>query len=161
MINKNENAAAAAKKNKKSAFDYGAGLLSARDYSKAAVLKKMLQKAYSEDESQAAVKQLEEYGYLDDVRYAERYVQILKERGYGPAYVRNKLAQDGIGRELISRFCIFGAEEQLKMAQDIADDFMQSCEKLDEKSLAKLARHLAAKGYDPSVIYSVLDRVRP
>lgn len=75
-------------------LDYG-------DNTHAQLVKKLVQKGFSEERAEEAVSELSDSGLVDDVRYAEAFVRIKTEAGKGPAWIRKKLSEKGVDRRII------------------------------------------------------------
>ena len=77
-----------------------ADLVGRRTMSRRDLEKKLMVKGASEQEARYAAEWLEAIGAIDDADYAARLVRHYGELGYGPAYVRQKLFEKGVPREL-------------------------------------------------------------
>lgn len=75
-------------------------LLDRRDYSRKALLDKLLEQGASPEAAEAAADRLEALGFLNDTRYAELIVRHYGEKGYGPARIRQELYRRGLPRAL-------------------------------------------------------------
>lgn len=83
------------------AFIAGLRFLSYRDHSAKELINKLVQKGHKREYSENAVKKLEEYGYVNDERYAKFLAESLVERkGMNLRAVRTELLQKGISREI-------------------------------------------------------------
>ena len=63
----------------------------------------LLRKGYEAEESEAAVKQLTDYGYIDDLSYARLYFEYGFEKGRGKSRIARELAGKGIPRDVIDQ----------------------------------------------------------
>ena len=106
--------------------------------------KKLVEKGYSKEISRESVDHAEENGYIDDFRYAERYVEI--NHGHKGHYkLKTELLNKGISSaiaEEVLRELPSQENEALTMARKLSKTPPQSRE---EK--AKLARRLASRGF--------------
>ncbi len=73
-----------------------------REHSRAEMRRKLLQKGFSEDEVEASVIQLVENNLLSDERFAESYINMRRQRGYGPLRIAQELRERGIGEDLFN-----------------------------------------------------------
>ena len=131
-------------------------LLDKRDYSRAELLKKLLEKGVDEDEATQAVDRLEELGFVDDARYAPIVVRHYAAKGYGARRVRQELARRGIPRELWDE-----AMEQMPAQDDTIDRLLQSRLRgveVDRAALKRASDFLLRKGYGWDEIKSALER---
>ncbi len=71
-----------------------------RSASKGELKKKLLQKGFTEEDSDEAVNWLEERGFVDDESYAEALVQYYASRGYGERRINEELRRRGISKEI-------------------------------------------------------------
>ncbi len=77
-----------------------ADLIGKRAMSRASLEKKLRDKGASEAEARYAGEWLEAIGALNDAEYAAILVRHYGQMGYGPRYVREKLREKGVPREL-------------------------------------------------------------
>jgi regulatory protein len=93
-----------------------------------------------------AVEALERVGVLDDARVAFARAQALAERGYGDAAICARLAAAGIG-EPEARAAVAILEPEDERARRLVSA---------ERDLARAARTLARRGFDPGTVESIL-----
>ena len=111
---------------------------------------------FPEKAAQAAVKRMEELGYLNEAAYAARIVEVYSARGFGEKKLRDELYRRGVPRE--------EWDEALARVEDSTqaiDDFLQK--KLtgwtgDRKQLQKVTAALARRGFSWSDIRDALAR---
>ncbi len=83
------------------AFIAGLRLLSYSDHSAKNLVSKLVQKGHKREYAENAVLKLEEYGYVNDVRYAERVAESLSERkGMNVRAIKTELIRKGISKEI-------------------------------------------------------------
>ena len=130
-------------------------LLDRRDYSRAELLKKLLEKGEDEAEATAAVDRLEELGFVDDARYAPIVVRHYAAKGYGARRVQQELARRGIPKELWDE-----AMAQMPAQDDTIDRLLQSKLRgeVDRAALKRASDFLLRKGYGWDEIKSALER---
>lgn len=58
------------------------------------------------------VAKMQSYGYLDDKRYAENLVRRLRNASRSQSFIRLKLAENGIGEDIISALDLSSAEDE-------------------------------------------------
>ena len=122
-----------------------ADLIGKRAMSRASLEKKLKEKGASEAEARYAAEWLEAIGAINDADYAAFLARHYGEMGYGPAYVRQKLYEKGVPRELWE-----DALDQLPDTGEQIDRFLRS--KLrgqtpDEKTKKRLSDALLRRGY--------------
>ena len=131
-------------------------MLDRRDYSRAELLKKLVEKGENETEAAAAVERLAELGFVDDARYAPIIVRHYAAKGYGPQRVRQELQRRGIPKDLWDE-----AMEQMPRQDDTVDRLLRSklkSETPDRAELKKAQDFLLRKGYGWDEIKAALAR---
>lgn len=83
----------------KTGMEYASRLLSKRDYSEKDLRKKITEHFGAEEAAETIVK-LKEYGYLNDERYREVYIQSRIRSGYGPYRISGDLYEKGLDDDL-------------------------------------------------------------
>lgn len=99
---------------------YAMNVLSVRDYSEAEIRRKCAaylyksESAEAEDEAvdvtaraaaedvEAAIAYCKEHGWLDDARYARRYISSRSRKGYGVQRIKMELSQKGIDKTILA-----------------------------------------------------------
>jgi regulatory protein len=61
----------------------------------------MEKKGFAREISAALLDELQEYRYIDDLRFTEEYIQSCLGRGFGQNRARSELTKKGIDRELL------------------------------------------------------------
>ena len=122
-----------------------ANMVGKRAMSRAGLEKKLREKGASEQEIRYAAEWMEAIGAIDDADYAAVLAHHYGQLGYGPAYVRQKLYEKGIPRDLWD-----DAVAVLPNAEEQIDRFLQS--KLhgslpDEKEKKRLTDALLRRGF--------------
>ncbi len=140
-------------------------LLGGKDYSKKELMDKLL-KNYSRENCEKAVAQMEEYGYLDDERYAKKLArQYIEVRKYGKSRAKMMMIQKGLGSAL--------ADEALEQytSDDMIDEIVSIIEKKyydrlfeegleGQKEMQKVMAALARRGYGYEDIKNAVAIVR-
>jgi regulatory protein len=107
---------------------------------------------------EAAVLRLKEYGYLDDVAFAETYARLRQQNEkLGQRRVRQDLQQKGVGAELIAETleARYGQTDEEALAREhMARKRLRKPE--NEKETARVMRRLVAAGFSTGVIYKIL-----
>lgn len=122
-------------------------------------LKDYLQrKDYDPDLIDQVVSEMVEYGYIDDSRFVEDYINYRKPRGYGRSRVRHELVLKGIDKEVIEekiaeKFCY---EDDLSIVKDILERRSPAEGKIDQKWIARQVGFLKRRGYQDSLIIEVI-----
>jgi regulatory protein len=108
----------------------------------------------------AVVKRLREYGYLNDVAFAETYVRLRQENEkLGERRVRNDLRQKGVRTDLIEEAVnarYGGSDEELLVRKHL--ERKRIAKPANEKEAARVMRRLVTAGFSTATIYKVLRR---
>lgn len=135
-------------------------LLEKMDRTRAELKKKLEQSGYPAKAVEEALEYVESFHYIDDVRYAARYIEFQKSKK-GKARLKMELLQKGISAEIVAR-ALEEAEEQMDTKETIRRMF-QSKRKgegpLEEKEKQRLYGFFMRKGFSSSEILSVFREI--
>jgi Uncharacterized protein conserved in bacteria len=102
---------------------------------------------YNREYIEELVDYLKEVGYIDDIRYTNKYIkEMIKLRNFSVREITYKLLSKGIPSELIDPFLDDLYEHELKSAKNILD------KKAGLMSLDDVKLYLKKKGYKTSTI---------
>lgn len=137
-------------------------LLARRDHSIFELTQKLKKREHSDSAIDSAVQELLDANYLNEERYADLYAEQRMNQGFGPLVIRAKLSQRGISGHLIQAALrnlqvdwAFQAEQLIHKRfnpADISDS--------DQKTVAKIARFVQARGFLPSDAVKALKSAR-
>ena len=96
-----------------------------------------------------------ENNYLDDARFAERFVASRSRKGYGPQRIRMELGQKGIDKALTDRVLAESDIDWQRMAFDAAERKFGLPFPVEWKEKAKVQRYLMTKGFFSEDIRSI------
>jgi regulatory protein len=135
-----------------SALDAGLRLLARRAHSRVELLLKLTRRGYDGEAIRAALRRLEELGYLDDQAFARSFV---RRRGSvrGPRALSAELAARGVDRaEVDTAVAEFGEAEQLAAATQIAERLYARKPSLGYREiLDQVGAKLVRRGFSVSV----------
>lgn len=135
-------------------------LLEKMDRTRAELKKKLEQSGYPTRAVEEALEYVESFHYIDDVRYAARYIEFQKSKK-GKARLKMELLQKGISAEIVAR-ALEEAEEQMD-AKETIRRMLQSKRKgegpLEEKEKHRLYGFFMRKGFSSSEILSVFREI--
>ena len=135
-----------------SAIDAGLRLLARRAHSRVELLLKLTRRGYEGDEIRAALRRLEELGYLDDQAFATSFV---RRRGSvrGPRALSAELAARGVDRAHVdTAMAGFGEDEQLAAATQIAERLYARKPALGHREiLDEIGSKLVRRGFSVAV----------
>lgn len=142
--------------------DYLLTLLARRDHSILELKTKGLKKGYSSDVLDNVIKSLHELNYLNDARFAERYIHdaiFLKK--WSLMRITSELQKKGVTR-IIYAPIIDGYSANLweQQMQDLVKKNHKKFRRVEEiKRKKKLYDFLVRKGYSPTLIWSHMNKL--
>ena len=110
--------------------------LARREYGRAELLEKMLQRGCAEQDAADIVAALVAEGLVSDERYVEALLHVRRVRGYGPLYIRRELQEKGIDRNTIERWLDAGSRDWIEIVRRV------SKKKFGESRPASLAQRV-------------------
>ena len=143
-------------------FDYAVKALGRHMRSESELRRLMHRRVDPGENGEAAmsrvVARLREYGYLDDVAFAETYARLRQENEkLGQRRVRQDLQQKGLGAELIAETLEtrYGQTNEEALArQHLERKRIRNPE--NEKETARVMRRLVTAGFSTGTIYKIL-----
>lgn len=151
--------------NKNKCFNYAVFLLGKRNYFEKALVDKLVQKEYEEEAIAFTIEKLYSYGYLNEQRLTEAFVNDKKRLSKkGPRYIASALKAKGVDSELIRQALEENYDE---------DEALENCKSLLWKKLdyykrktndtytlkGKLYAFLAQRGYSSEVTKRAIEEV--
>lgn len=121
---------------------------------------KLLKWEIPNDEINSLIRSLTQRGFVDDLRFASAYASDrMRFRNWGVLKVKAALRQKGVDASTIQK-ALNQLDEHL--ASDAIQQALEAAlrrghQVSDYRSKMKLARHLAAKGFEPEKIFKLLD----
>jgi len=131
-------------------------ILERTDKTEAQLRRKLEESEYPKEAVESAIAYVTSYGYLDDRRYAEHYIEW-KKQGKGKARLKMELVQKGISREIIEEVLEstdFG--ETREMIRQIILKKRKTDISMNEKEKQRLYGFLMRKGFSSSDILAVM-----
>lgn len=138
-------------------------LLAGRDYTALALQRKLQLRKFTSVDAKAVVERLAREGFLDDQRYAERFVAAARESGRFTGYrLRQELQRRGVASELVDELLRESPDaiDELKHALALVSRRYSGFDPLlaDDRERRRVAGFLQRRGYRNDVIRSVLCR---
>lgn len=131
-------------------------ILERTDKTEAQLRRKLEESEYPKEAVESAIAYVTSYGYLDDRRYAEHYIEW-KKQGKGKARLKMELVQKGISGEIIEEVLEstdFG--ETREMIRQIILKKRKTDIPMNEKEKQRLYGFLMRKGFSSSDILAVM-----
>ncbi|ROL58415.1 regulatory protein RecX [Bacteroidetes/Chlorobi group bacterium Naka2016] len=127
------------------------------------VEQKLKQKHYTESEIQKAIEFLEDFGYLDDKKFAKEYLQFaLKQKKYSLLRIKNNLFQKGLSKDLIDEVLrdLQVDSQEFENAMNLAlKKFQQLVRMNKDNPVQKVAQYLYSKGFSWGLINKVVEEL--
>ena len=103
---------------------------------------------------------LEKYGYVNDEEYAKAYVRdCLNLKGWGQKRIALELTKRGIDKSIIENSLPKENTEQLELIEKLLTKRLKGNTNIDFKEKKKHFDYLARRGFLPSDILEVFDKV--
>ena len=134
-------------------------LLSQRDHSEAELRRKLAAQDVSEEDVEQAIAYCHEHHWLDDRRFAERYLVMRSQKGYGVQRIQQELGMKGIARELIHDAFASSDIDWCALAKQTAHRKFGQTLPQEWKEKAKVQRFLLYRGFFQEEIYAVFSNL--
>lgn len=144
----------------KDAYETALNLLTVRDLTAHDLTSALKRRGYTEAAAQSVCQRLQENRLVDDVRYAERYVELHKDSDAGRYALRRKMRAKGLDEELVDNLLEENLDEesQLQSARALAERLLRRHAGEDpRKARAKVSQALARRGFAWDVISQALE----
>lgn len=137
-----------------------AGLCAGAEQCEADIRQKILKKGFSTAQAEAMLEYLRSNGYIDNARYAKAFASDkVRFSGWGRLKIRMALKVKGMDDRTISTALEYVSADDYSAALAKALAAKAGSFDLGEvKDRQKLYRHLASRGFEPSVIIPAIRR---
>lgn len=126
------------------------------------VFAKLTKLEYNSKTSSRVMEFLKEYGFVDDIRYTEMFIRE-KIKSCGKNKIEYMLIKKGIPEEIIKEVLDkVTYDSQLEIAEKLGEKkyyVIIKSEEDDKKIYNKISNYLLSRGYDYSIINSVLRKI--
>ena len=131
-------------------------LLSRREHSAFEIRDKLLKRDFAEEEITQAISELKQGGWLSDERYAEAYIRMRQQKGYGPIRIAMELHERGVDESIVDAFIDDSEEnwQQILERQYLKKYKNRPVEDYNDK--AKRIRFLQYRGFPLDAIYRAI-----
>ncbi len=133
-------------------------LLAVRQRSVFELRGRLLDKGFEKAAVDAVVEKLLAAGYLNDEAFARALAASrAANKAWGPARIASDLAKRGISRETVKEAVSFACPAEDELAKAAFERWKKRNKgETGREEMKKAFRHLAARGFSPSVIWRVL-----
>lgn len=131
------------------ALNYLVNLLARREYSEFEIRNKMQEKAFSEEDIDAAINQCQARNWQSDRRFAENYLNARAQKGYGVGRIRQELRQlKGVSSDVIDEVLQETEIDWYEMAEKLLrKKFPDYTEPQTPKMKQKIWQYMASHGF--------------
>jgi len=142
-------------------FDRATDYLSRRMHSRAELSRKLMKGEYGQSIIDSVLDQLEQFGYLDDARYARSRAQSLAEhKHHGKRRAMMELRKAGVKSDVAAKALahVYDAHDSLAVARELARKKAPSLKRFDPLvARRRLVGMLQRRGFDYETIKPVVD----
>ena len=132
-------------------------LLSLREHSALEVRDKLTKREFDEEEIAQAVLELQQGGWLSDERFAEAYIRMRQQKGFGPIRIAMELNERGVKEGIVDTYL---HAEDAGWQQILQDQYLKKYRDRpidDYSDKAKRIRFLQYRGFPLDAIYRVVN----
>ena len=134
-------------------------LLAQRDHSETELRRKLAAQAVSAADVEQALADCHEHSWLADRRFAERYLVMRRQKGFGGQGIQQELGMKGIARDLIHDAFASSDIDWSALAKQTAHRKFGQTLPQDWKETAKVQRFLLYRGFFQEEIYAVFSNL--
>lgn len=131
-------------------------LLSRREHSALEIRDKLQQRDFDEAEISQAIGELQQGGWLSDERFAEAYIRMRQQKGFGPLRISMELGERGVKEAIVETYLhADDASWQQTLEQQYQKKYKHKPVE-DYNDKAKRIRFLQYRGFTLDAIYRVV-----
>jgi len=131
-------------------------LLSRREHSAFEIRDKLLKRDFESSEIEQAITELQQGGWLSDERYAEAYIRMRQQKGFGPIRISIELNERGVKESIIDTYLNEHDDSWLHTLQQQYQKKYKNKAVEDYNDKAKRIRFLQYRGFALDAIYRVV-----
>jgi regulatory protein len=133
-------------------------LLTRREHSRKEIEQKLSTKGYLRSQFTAVLDELTRQSWQDNARYAESYINMRSQKGFGPVKIAYELRQQGVDKAEIDALIqaktdIWATSLQQLYAKKFSDPAIK-----DHTERSKRIRFLSQRGFPSGMISDVLEK---
>ena len=123
-------------------------LLTDMDRTEAQLRQKLKQKEFEENIIEQAIEYVKSFGYIDDAKYAQRFVES-KKKTKSKQEMTAMLSQKGVNREFIALALeeCYTSEDAVEAIRHLAEKKNYSFQESTDKEKKKICEYLLRKGF--------------
>ena len=136
-------------------------LLTDMDRTEKGLLEKLQKSGFSPEAAKDALEYVRSYGYIDDARYAEHYVEVMQKKR-SRRRMEYDLVRKGVPQERIdAAMDTQGPEDERPLIRELAEKKAKHMDLGNPKDFNRLAAFLSRRGFRSEDILSVLSSLGP
>ena len=131
-------------------------LLSRREHSAFEIRDKLRQRDFDEQEIDQTIIELQQGGWLSDERFAEAYIRMRQQKGFGPIRIAIELNERGVKESIVDDYLQADNEG---WQQTLEQQYLKKYKNkpiADYNDRAKRIRFLQYRGFALNVIYQLV-----
>ncbi len=132
--------------------------LGRREYARLELQRKLEQRGVPEATAASVVEELTELNLVSDDRFAEAWVRVRVQKGYGPRRIRAELSQRGVPDAVAGAALEAYSDDWYALAAEWAGRKHRG--DLDEKARARLYRSGTNRGFTHDHVMRAIDHLR-
>lgn len=148
--------------------------LNYRMRSKAELISSLKELGYEESEIDETVEELENFGYINDLRFSEEFIRSYSKKNWSSSRILRSLREKGIcsdmAEEAMANYLAGIGEERttgsldrekaLETGLKMLDEQLRKGREPDDRFMGRVGRRLSGLGYDSSTCYYVIGALR-
>lgn len=133
-------------------------LLTRREHSQKQIEQKLVVKGYQREQVSAVINNLTEQNWQDDTRYAESYLNMRSQKGFGPVKIAYELRQQGVDKAKVDELINAKKADWTELLQQLYRRKFANPTISDNAERSKRIRFLSQRGFPNSMIIDVLNQ---
>ena len=133
-------------------------LLTRREHSRKEIEQKLAAKEYNRELVSAVIDELAKQSWQDDGRFAESYINMRSQKGFGPVKIAYELRQQGVEKAKIDELIQAKTDDWIELLQQLYTKKFTNPIIKDNADRSKRIRFLSQRGFPSSMIIGVIDK---
>ncbi|MCT4687453.1 regulatory protein RecX [Vallitalea sp.] len=132
-------------------------LLQRRDMPKKEIIKKLKETGYNQHTANKVIKFLEEYNFVDDRKYTEKYIYYNKLKK-SMKQINIELIKKGISKDIVDELMEYTEISEEDVAYNLINKKYKNLDTIDNKIKRRMIGYLMRKGYNYGLISKVINQ---
>jgi regulatory protein len=135
-------------------------LLTRREHSRKEIEQKLTAKGYPREQVAAVINELTKENWQDDTRYAESYLNMRSQKGFGPVKIAYELRQQGIEKASIDDLINARSADWVHSLQQLYCKKFADPVITDNIERGRRIRFLSQRGFPSDMIINVIEQFK-